>query len=445
MASFDRSLLHVKQDLDRVLPPAAIVEVARATGHHWRKRVLDPVLTVQLLVLQMLHFNTSLTHLKHLARQSFGSSITPSAFCQARGRLPLAVMQTLLRWQCDAAGATGLFHGHKLWIVDGTSASLPDTPALQKTYPQPKVQKQGCGFPLMKVLALFDAATGLLMEVIPTSLHAHEQSRVWQLHPLLSAGDVLLGDRGFCSFWHLAMLMQRQVMGIFRIHQRRIVDFRHGRRRRRKGQIGKPASRWVRRLGRHDQLVEWVRPRSRPTWMSAAVYASQPQHLLVRELRYTLVRRGQRTRNVTIATTLLDPLAYPKDQIAWLYGVRWEVETHFRQLKTTMRMRVLKCKSVNGANKELLAFALAYNLVRLTMNEAAGRQQVDIERISFIDTLRWLTTADAGDTLPDLVINPLRPDRIEPRVIKRRAMPYDLMNRPRSELRQRLMETKDAA
>ncbi len=114
------------------------------------------------------------------------------------------------------------------------------------------------------------------------------------------------------------------------------------------------------------------------------------------------------------------------------------METHFRQLKTTMRMRVLKCTTVEGVKKELIAFALAYNLVRLTMQEAARRQNVDIERISFIDTPRWLTSAMPGEQLPDLVINPSRPDRHEPRVVKRRARQYDLMNHPRSELRKRL-------
>jgi hypothetical protein len=346
---------------------------------------------------------------------------------------------------CDAAGATGLFHGHKLWIVDGTSASLADTPALQKSYPQPKTQRAGCGFPLMKVLALFDAATGLLVEMVPTSLHAHEQSRVWQLHPMLGAGDILLGDRGFCSFWHLAMLSARQVYGLFRMHQLQIVDFRPHRKSRQKGQTGRPTSRWIKRLGKHDQLVQWIKPKVKPRWMDPATFATMPQQILVRELRYTLANHGQRTRTITIATTLIDPVKHPPDEIAFLYGVRWEIETHFRQLKTTLKMRVLKCQSVDGVNKELIAFALAYNLVRLAMNEAAKRQQVDIERISFIDTLRWLITAEPGEPMPDLLINPLRPDRIEPRAIKRRAKPYDLMNRPRAELRQRLLQKKVAA
>ena len=441
MASFDRALRRVKEDLSRLVPESTIVAACEEAGHRWRDRLLNPVLTVHLFVMQVLHFNTALTHVRHLA----GDMIKPSAFCQARQRLPVAVMQALLRTMCQAAGATGLFHGHKLWIVDGSSASLPDTPGLQSVFPQPRRQREGCGFPLMKLLALFDAATGLLVEVVSTSLHAHEQSRVSQLHPLLGAGDVILGDRGFCSFWHVAMLAGRQVRCIFRMHQRQIVDFRPGRRTRRKGETGRPTSRWIKRLGKHDHLVEWVKPGKRPTWMSHEQFDAIPPTLLVRELRYHLPRDGRRTTCVTIATTLLDPQQYPADEIAWLYDVRWEVETHFRELKTTMKMRVLKCKSPAGAHKELLAFALAYNLVRLTMAQAAAREQVDIGRVSFIDTLRWLITAEPGEPMPRLVLNPLRPGRCEPRVIKRRGKQYALMNRPRAELRKRLKRQTVAA
>lgn len=441
MVSFNRALLRVKEDLSALVPESAIVAACQEAGHHWRKRLLDPVLTVHLFVLQVLHFNTALTHLRHLA----GERIKPSAFCQARKRLPLAVMQKLHRLMCDAAGATGMFHGHKLWLVDGSSASLPDAPDLQDVFPQPSQQRAGCGFPLMKLLGLFDAATGLLMEVVPASLHKGEQALVGQLHSLLSAGDLLLGDRGFCSFWHAAMLMNREVHCIFRMHQRQTVDFRPHRRTGRKGEKGRPTSRWIKRLGKHDQLVEWAKPKTRPSWMSRDEFIAMPAVLRVRELRYVLPRDGRRTTCVTIATTLLDAELYPKDEIAWLYGVRWEVETHFRELKTTMKMRVLKCKSAEGATKELLAFAMAYNLVRLTMQQAAEREGVDIGRISFLDTLRWLLSAAPGELMPEPLINPLRLNRHEPRAIKRRAKQYDLMNRPRNELRKRLKQASLAA
>ena len=438
MASIYHALARVKQDLSRHLPESTIEQAANDAGHKWRDRILGPVITVQLFVLQVLHLNTSMTHVRHLAGRQF----KPSAYCQARQRLPLKLMQTLLRKMCDAANATGRFHGYKLWIADGSSASLPDTPALQKVFPQTKRQRQGCGFPLIKLLGIFDAATGMFFAMLPASLHTHEHSQIAGLHPLLGKGDVLLGDRGLCSFWHLAMLQARGIYAVFRIHQRQIVDFRpHRKHRKSNAEKGVPTSQWIEHLGRLDQIVQWIKPKNRPVWMSVELYKQLPQTLLVREVRYLIPRKGQRTRCVTIATTLLDPKRYPKSEIRWLYQTRWEVETHFRELKTTMRMRVLKCKTVDGVKKELLAFALAYNLVRLAMVEASMTQNVNIDRISFIDTLRWLITAMPGDALPDLVVNPLRDDRHEPRAIKRRAKQYDLMNKPREELRKRLRKT----
>lgn len=459
MASMSRALMRVKQDLAVLLPDAAIADACRAAGHRWRRRLLDPVTTVQLFVLQVLNFNTSLTHLRHLA----GRAVKPSAYCQARMRLPLAAMQGLLRTMCDRAGAAGRFLGHRVLLVDGSSSGLPDTKALQKVFPQPKRQRKGCGFPVAKLLGLFDAATGLLVEMLPCSLHTHEQSKVSGLHPLLQAGDVVLGDRGLCSFWHAAMLATRRVLCCFRMHQAQIVNFRPHRKSR--GQAGKkqraakragewtkaragkrdkgrPTSTWVRRLGKHDQVVRWAKPKARPAWMTPELFDTIPDELEVREIRYRIPRKGQRTQCVTIATTLLDPTLYPREKIAELYKLRWEVETHFRELKTTMRMRVLKCKTPDGVKKELLAFALAYNLVRLVMAEAARRQEVEVSRISFIDALRWLLCAAPGEAMPDLVVNPLRPDRHEPRCIKRRAKQYDLMTRPRAELRKRLRTTK---
>ena len=244
-----------------------------------------------------------------------------------------------------------------------------------------------------------------------------------------------MGDRGLGSFAQLALLWQRGVFGLFRLRTRRpIVNFRAGRKH---GGRGQPTSRWVKRLGKYDQLVEWVKSGACPTWMTAKQYATLPATLLVREIRYLLIEKGQRTRCVTIATTLLDPLKYPREKIAELYGVRWRVETHFGQLKTTLRMRRIKCKSEAGARKELAAYCLVYNLVHAVMVEAARRQGVDPQRISFIDAVRWLMEAEPGEPLPELVVNPHRPGRHEPRVIKDLQDTYRKMTRTRQYLRKR--------
>jgi hypothetical protein len=289
---------------------------------------------------------------------------------------------------------------------------------------------------------MFDAFTGMLIQMLAFPLYTHEQSKVWMLHPLLGKGHLLVGDRGFCSYVHFAMLGARGVQGLFRCHQKQIVDFR---KHRKHGGKGKPKSRFVRRLGKHDQVVEWKRPKVKPKWMTAAAYAQLPETLLVRELRYVMPRDGRRTVSVTIATTLLDPVLYPKQKIADLYGVRWSVETHFAELKTTLGMRKLKSKTADGILKELIAYALVYNLVRGVMLRAAQRQGVPPDRISFIDTVRWLLTAAAGEELPDLVTNPLRPGRHEPRVVKDRHNSYPVMNKPRQVLRKALKNKAKAA
>jgi hypothetical protein len=335
----------------------------------------------------------------------------------------------------------GLWHGLRAFLVDGSSTITPDTPDLQKAFGQPQGQKPGCGFPVPKLLALFDAFTGMVVEMLGFPLYTHEQSKVWMLHPLLKAGDLLVGDRGFCSFVHLAMLQDRGVKACFRCHQRQIVDFR-GRRKGRDPRAKaddkrQPSSQFVRQLGKHDQIVRWKRPPAMPAWMTPEQWATLPQWLEVRELRYTLASKGQRTHVVTIATTLLDETLYPKADVAELYGMRWRVETRFSELKTTLKMRKLKSKSPEGVMKELAVYCLVYNMVR-TVTAAAGlRQKVDPERISFIDALRWLLLAEPGAPIPDLIVNQAR-NRHEPRVIKDLQDTYRKMTRPRAELRNEL-------
>src|SRR5262249_10403998 len=248
------------------------------------------------------------------------------------------------------------------FLVDGSSASMPDTPALQKAFGQPGAQKPGCGFPVMHLLALFHATTGFLLNVATAPLRTHDMSRVGQVHPDLEAGDILVGDRGFCSFVHLALLAARGIFGLFRVHQKQIVDFRPHRRAASKrsykrGEKGRPTSRWLKRLGRYDQLVEYVKPKRRPTWLAAEDYAKLPKGIIVRELRYTIAQRGCRTRVVTLATTLLDSDKYSASALAELYGQRWQIEINLRHLKTTLRMEVLRCQTVEGVQKELTMYA----------------------------------------------------------------------------------------
>ena len=467
MASISCTLERIKQDLEPFLPRALITRACEQAGYTWREREYGPVRTVHLFILQVLSFNTAMTHLRLLAR----ATVKAPAYCRARMRLPLAVLQTLLRDSAQAlrqSGASELWCGLRPLLVDGSATIAPDTPSSQEAFGQPGQQKPGCGFPVPKVLGLFDTATGLILELLSYPLRTHEQSKVWKLHPLLGPLDLLVGDRGFCSFAHLAMLAAQGVMGLFRMHHRQNVDFRphrkardqddrktrgrskrrtKGKRTRNKQAQGhsRPTSRFVKRLGRHDQIVEWLKPKRQPRWMTAEQYAGLPPTLRVRELRYRLPRAGQRTLCVIIATTLLDPVKYPKEKIAELYRVRWSVETHFAELKTTLKMRRVKSQTAEGVRKELAVYALVYNLVHAVMLEAARRQDVDVARVSFLDTVRWLLTAKPGEEMPDLIINPYRPGRHEPRVIKDLQDTYRKMTTPRPKLRKALKSPSAAA
>jgi hypothetical protein len=436
-----------KSDWTKCLEPAAIVEACHRVGHTWRDRVLNPVVIVQVFLLQILHGNTACQHLRHLA----GMAFTGGAYCQARLALPLAVFQRLLRRVSERING-GLteptWHGHRTVSLDGTGFSMPDTPELQTAFGQPGGQRKGCGFPVAHLLTLFHAGSGMLLDVLTAPLRTHDLAMASGIHPSLQPNDVLVADRGFCSYAHFALLLQCGVQAVMRMHQKMIVDFTPRRphairqiHRRSADEKGRPTSRWLRTLGFDDQVVMWIKPVSRPKWMTAAQFGQLPVEIEVRELRYRIHIDGFRVQIVTLATTLLDAKIYSVADLAGLYRSRWEIETSLGHLKTSMGLDVLKCKTVDGVLKELIVFCLMYNLVRLVMLNAARLQQVDVRRISFLDALRWLASAQAGETLCSLVVNPHRPDRCEPRVRKRRPKNFPLMKQPRRILQQALKNT----
>jgi hypothetical protein len=437
------ALRRLRHDLDACLDEAAVHDACRRAGHTWRDCLLTPVAILRWFVIQVLHGNTALNHVSLLAGRAF----TDAAFCLARARLPLSAYQAVLRRLNGAlvpdTHSQGTWRGHRTFLVDGSSFSMPDSAELRAHFGTSGRAKPGCSFPVARILALFHSGTGLLLEVLAAPLRSHEMASAGAVHTHLGRGDVLVGDRGFCSFLHLAMLVTRGAHAVIRMHHRQIVDFTPNRphvgRDAKEGAKGLPRSRWLRRLGERDQVVEWSKPSRRPPWLAEEQFAALSATLEVRELRYDVGRPGYRTRSVTLVTTLIDAEAYPLEALAELYGMRWRVELYLRHLKTTMRMDVLRCKSVDGVLKELAVFAMVYNLVRVVMLEASRRQGRDVERISFVDALRWLAAAGGDEELPELVVNPDRPGRVEPRVVKRRPKKYMWMTRTRAEWRKRLM------
>jgi Transposase DDE domain len=452
MLSMTAALARINGRAAEAVPDRLIERLCREVGHRWRDRDLGPVVTTQLFLQQVLHGNVAVGELRRLS----GLTFTDAAYCQARARLPRALLERLQRAVTDGlfrateVRPSELWHGHRVFLLDGSGFSMPDTPALQARFGQPGGQAEGCGFPVAHLMARFDAATGLLLATAALPLRSHDLAGVPAMHADVAAGDLLVGDRAFGSYAHLALCQRRGVQGLFRAHQKQIIDFRPHRRHatsrsRKAGQTGLPSSRWLKRLGKHDQLVEYVKPKERPSWLTEAEYAELPATLVVREVRYTITDRKRRTRVITLVTTLLDPQRYPPEDLANLYGLRWTVETNLRHLKQTLHLDVLRCQTAEGVLKELAMVVLVYNLVRRVLWEAARRQEVAVERVSFIDAWRWLRHARPGDPLPDLVVNPERPGRAEPRVRKRRPKEFSLMRRPRAQLRKEMFRQRVAA
>jgi hypothetical protein len=408
MAQVTQCLARLKREPLGDLPIAGPLDQAlRGLGHAWRDRMLTPLVTLRLMLMQILAGNCSIAALRQLC----GIDFCPSSYAEARGRLPLEVLQWLLRWlHVQAEYSAGVLPktGPRVLVVDGTGYSMPDTPELGEHFHLPPGTKPGVGYPAGKLMGLLDLATGMFISLLALPLFTHDMRGVVQLHPMLEKGDILLGDRAFCSFCHLALLNTRGVFACVRLHQRR--------------------------KEKTSGISRWRRPPRPPTWMDAIQLALLPAFVDVRIVRYTISRRGYRTRHVLIATTLMDAALWPDEKIAELYGHRWQIETCFNHLKTTMKMNVLRCMSVQGVKKELAIYLAAYNLVRLAILQAAQEQSVSPDRISFVDAQRWLLTRMLGlEGVRRLIVNPDRRGRSQLRVIRRRLKEYDLLSKPRRE------------
>jgi hypothetical protein len=417
MVPISHLLAKLKRDPLIDLPIAKHVEQACLQRNiHWRDRLFTPLVTIRMFLLQVLHGNCSICALRQLS----GNDFAPSSYSDARKRLPLALLQDMLQWLCEQAAVMVeevAVIGYRILIVDGSNHSMPDSPELHRNFDLPPGTREGVGYPAAKLMGLLDAATGMFVCLLALPLFQHDMRAVISVHPMLRIGDILLGDRAFCTFAHLALLNARGVFACMRLHQRR------------KNQ--KPG------------INRWKRPEEVPSWMSAAQHALLPQFISVRIVRYTVARKGYRTREVWIATTLMNQSLWPDEKIAELYGHRWNIETCFDHLKTTMKMNVLRCQTVDGVKKELAVYLAAYNLIRLAMLKAARQQGVSPWRVSFVDAMRWLAARMLG--LPGvwrLIINPDRHGRSQLRVIRRRIKEYDLLRVPRRELEAKLAEKR---
>lgn len=361
-----------------------------------------------------------------------------TGYCKARKRLREedieAVHHQVVR-NIEARGeANGWWCGRTVKVIDGSSVSMPDTPANQEQYPQPTNQKQGCGFPVMRIVAVFSLATGVLLDVAKGALCVHERTLFRSLWDLFEPGDVVLADRGFTGYADFHSLKERGVDPVMRNHQGR-----------------KKGVTKLKRLGKDDQLLAWhkMKAHQRPKWMSVEQWQAMPDRLTVRQISIRVDVPGFRTQAIVVVTTLLDPKAFPAATFAELYRKRWAVELYLRHIKTTMGMDVLRCKTPEMVEKELQMHLIAYNLIRALMLEAATAHAVHLERLSVKGTIatirQWAPTLAQGQSDPTglrvlyhLMLHyiaadpvPNRPNRTEPRARKRRPKNYQLLNKPR--------------
>ena len=443
-AAHDDALSQLQTACGALIPPKHLADAAH--GPNSRQRVFSLSVTFWAFLAQVLApdcaCRTSVRKVQAwwAARGRPEFSPDTSAYCQARARLPLATLAAVHDDLADHLQRTVTtaqrWRGRTVKIVDGTNVSMPDTAANQQTYPQQASQQPGCGFPMLKLVGLFCLASGALLQIARGPLHVHESQLFRQLWAFLEHGDVVLSDRGFCSFAAIGSLLGRGVDCVMRVHQTRLTDFRRGK-----------------RLGPKDRLVVWQKPAQRTRGCSVGEWAALPDSLTLRLLEIRVTVPGFRTRRVVLVTTLLDPVANPAGALGQLYFRRWTVELHFREIKILLGMDVLRCRTPAMIHKELCLHLIAYNLVRALMQEAAQRHHLPLERLSFkgsLDTMReWadvlhaargkprkqaalrraMLTLIARDQLPE------RPGRTEPRAKKRRPKNYHLLTKPRHQMR----------
>ena len=433
---------HASLPFSEVLPAPLIKDAMQSLCLRCYDSLYNPVTVLWLFLNQVIHANPTLAATVEgflawrLGQGLPRCSTDTGAYCTARQRLPEKLLALLTQRTGAAADRDApepwRWLGRVVKLFDGSTVSMPDTPKNQQAYPQSRSQAAGVGFPLARIGVLFSLSVGTVLDLGIRRWKGKFQSELGMLRdmiPGLEPGDVLLTDRYLCSYMEIALLRQRGVDFVGRMHAQRKTDFRRGE-----------------QLGGWDHVVQWNKP-PRPEWMSVQQYATIPASLSIREFRYQVVRPGYRSRTIVVATTLLSAEQYSVVELAGLYRLRWDAEINLRSLKTMMHMDVLRCHTPEMVRKEIWAHLLAYNLIRTVIAQAALKHNKHPRQISFTRAMRTLESFRAplahasSKQLPELYEAMLlaiasheignRPNRLEPRQRKRRPKPYPLMTKPR--------------
>jgi hypothetical protein len=414
--------------------------------------VYTPPVTLWAFLSQMLHKGEQRSCAAAVARvvvllaalERKPPSSNTGAYCRARAKLPEPVIRRLTLQaakRCEeAVPSSRLWHGRHVKLVDGTTVSMPDTEANQAEYPQHTAQEEGVGFPILRMVVLFSLVTGMLCDMALGPYQGKETGEpalFRELFARLAADDIVLADRYYCSYFLIALLKELGVDFVVRLHQARTADFRRGR-----------------RLGKGDHLVEWICP-ARPAWMDRETYARMPASIELREVLVQVKQPGFRNESLVVVTTLCQAEEWPAKEIAELYRGRWLAELDIRTIKITLDMDVLRCKTPAMVRREIWTHLLAYNLIRRSILQSAQASGLSPRELSFTAAMQaiaasWLVAAlSNGSTLAVLVETHLRnlaghrvghrPNRVEPRAVKRRPKSRRLLTKPRAEARLELL------
>jgi Transposase DDE domain len=428
-----------------VLTEGIVAQALTAKNVCWVDRIYSPLVTLWVFLGQVLSADHScraavarlIAH--RLSQGQRPCSAETGAYCQARKRLPEGFFSDVARRTGRALETNvetqWLWKSRRVYVYDGSSVSMPDTPENQRDYPQPDTQKPGLGFPLARIAAVFSLACGAVLDLGICRYAGKGQSELGMLRTLWNTflpGDVMLADRLMCAWTEMVMLKQRGVESVCRLTSHRTADFRRGE-----------------RLGKNDHIVKWLKP-TKPRSIDRETYDALPEFLMIRECRVQIVQRGFRVRTIIVATTLLDSDQFTKDDLAQLYRARWNAELDLKSLKQTLQMDVLRCKTPELVRKEIWTHVLAYNLIRTVMAQAATKHGIEPRSISFKGTLQTLEAfqpviamqGEHDSTFRNALYHQLldaisvhrvadRPDRYEPRLRKRRPKHYGYLRKPR--------------
>jgi hypothetical protein len=436
-----------------VLSEELISQALTALETCWLDRIYSPLVTLWVFLGQVLSADHSCRaavarlNAYRLSRGQEPCSPETGAYCQARKRLPERFFSNVARQTGRAleqsVNPQWLWKRRRVYVYDGSSVSMPDTPQNQHAYPQPVAQKPGLGFPLARIAAVFSLACGAVLELGICRYAGKGQSELGMLRTLWDIflpGDILLADRLMCAWTEMVMLKERGVDSVCRFTSHRKADFRLGK-----------------RVGPDDHIVGWSKP-MKPRSIDRETYNTLPDFLMVRECRIRVEQRGFRCTTLIVATTLLDADEFTKEDLAQLYRARWNAELDLRSLKQTLQMDILRCKTPELVRKELWTHILAYNLIRTIMAQSAAKHGLEPRSISFkgavqtleafqpVIALRGETNSAVRKLIYEHFLDAIakhrvadRPDRYEPRRRKRRPKPYDRLMKPRQETKRRML------